>query len=148
MKTRTLTHQDTFEANAVELFNLLHTPSAIKEWWGAAQAIVIPKVGGLWIATWGASEDQPDYITAAKISAFNPPHTLELKDYQYHSNIDEPLPIEMDINTTFQVKPVANGATLKVIQDGLPDQAEADEFYNACVQGWQDTFGGIHDFLA
>lgn len=35
-----------------EVFELLHTPSAIRHWWGAARAIVLAQPGGIWTATW------------------------------------------------------------------------------------------------
>jgi uncharacterized protein YndB with AHSA1/START domain len=60
MPTRKHTHEELFPATPVLLFALLHTPSAIRGWWGAARAIVIPKEGGIWCATWGADEDAPE----------------------------------------------------------------------------------------
>src|SRR4051812_17911923 len=66
MKTRCLTHETDLPVPPEKVFALLHTPSAIRACWGTSQAIVVPKEGGFWIASWGPM-DNPDYITAFKI---------------------------------------------------------------------------------
>jgi uncharacterized protein YndB with AHSA1/START domain len=148
MNTRTLTHQDTFVADTDELFQLLHTPSAIRHWWNADRAIVIPQTGGMWVAAWGESEDSPDYITAAVIAEFTPHKRLVLQDYQYYSAVEDPLPFDANITTTFEVQDSEKGSSLQVIQDGFPSDSNADEFFQACKQGWIDTFDGIRSYLS
>ena len=64
MSTRKHVHEEIFPASVERLFTLLHTPSAIRRWWGAAHAIVVPETGGTWAAVWGEAEDDPDYIAA------------------------------------------------------------------------------------
>jgi uncharacterized protein YndB with AHSA1/START domain len=141
------THEEIFPVSAERLFALLHTPSAIRGWWGAARAIVVPEEGGLWAAAWGEDEDAPDYITVATLKVFDPPRRMTLGDYRYVSK-DGPLPFEADFVTTFEVEAVERAsARLRVIQDGFPDGAEADDFYAACETGWRDTFAGIRRFL-
>ncbi|MDY7094812.1 MAG: SRPBCC domain-containing protein [Acidobacteriota bacterium] len=141
------THEEIFPISAERLFALLHTPSAIRGWWGAARVIVVPEEGGLWAAAWGEDEDAPDYITVSTLQSFDPPRKMTLGDYRYVSN-DGPLPFEADFVTTFEVEPVDDeSARLRVIQDGFPDAAEADDFYAACESGWRDTFAGIRRFL-
>ncbi|KAA3655122.1 MAG: SRPBCC domain-containing protein [Calditrichaeota bacterium] len=146
MNTRKHIHEESFPTSPERLFSLLHTPSAIRGWWGASRVIVLPETGGIWAATWGDQEDDPEYITSAKIREFQPPQRLVLCDYQYYTK-SGPLPFEMDFVTEFLVTPHDDGASLKVIQDGFPAGSEADEFYAACVKGWKDTFAGIHRFL-
>ena len=40
MTTRKHVHEETFDADPETLFALLHTPSAICQWWGASHVIV------------------------------------------------------------------------------------------------------------
>lgn len=140
-------HEETFDASAEELFELLHTPSAIREWWGASRAIVIPKEGGVWAAAWGEDEDAPDYITTATMTVFDPPRRLVFADYAYASK-DGPLPFDADFVTEFLVEPAADGTILRVTQDGFPDSAGGQEFLQACEKGWRDTFAGIRRYLS
>lgn len=65
MQTRTHVHEEVFASSADRVFALLHTPSAIRQWWGAASAIVVPERGGLWAAAWGLNEDAPEFVTYA-----------------------------------------------------------------------------------
>ena len=76
MSTRRHVHEETFPVAPDRLFALLYTPSAIRGWWGAARAVVLAEPGGVWAATWGADEDDPDYITAATIREFDPPRRM------------------------------------------------------------------------
>lgn len=139
-------HEELFTATPERLFRLLHTPSDIRGWWGAATAIVLAAQGGFWAATWGDDEDAPDYVTVARVAVFEPPRRLVLEDTCYTSK-DGPLPFDAHFETVFEVEQRRGGAQLRVTQSGFPDGPEADDFYAACDRGWRATFAGIHRFL-
>ena len=145
-KTRAHTHAETFAVPSESLFALLHTPSAICDWWGAARAVVIPEKGGIWVAAWGVDEDAPDYITAATIRTFERPRRMVLDEYRYWAQMG-PLPFDADFVTEFEVIDRQDGALLRVTQDGFPAGREGDDFYAACEVGWRDTFMGIRRYL-
>lgn len=147
MATRAHVHEEIFSAGPETVFALLHTPSAIREWWGASRAVIIPQAGGVWAAAWGEDEDDPDFITVATMQVFDPSHRIVFGDYRYESK-SGPLPFDANFVTEFTVKSTPEGTLLRVCQDGFPAGSEADEFYAACEQGWRDTFQGIRDFLA
>jgi uncharacterized protein YndB with AHSA1/START domain len=146
MATRKHIHEEVFPATPQEIFALLHTPSAIRRWWSAARAIVLPEPGGTWAATWGESEDEPDYITIAVIREFAPPRRMVLTDYRYRAK-SGPLPFHADFVTSFEVEARADGALLRMVQDGFPADSIADAFYAGCQKGWCDTFAGIRQYL-
>lgn len=129
-----------------ETFALLSTPSAIRGWWSAARVVVAPRPRGLWVATWGDDEDAPDYVSAARILAWEPPHRLRLGDFEYYTRTGG-LPFDAPLETEFLVADAPNGSTLTVTQSGFPDDAIADDFYAACERGWADTFAGIARFV-
>lgn len=147
MKIRTLVHEEVFPVAPETLFALLHTPSAIRGWWGAARAVVVAEPDGSWVAAWGDAEDDPDYIAVATIREFDPPERLVLSDYRYHAK-SGPLPFEATFVTEFEVAAHPKGAVLRVAQSGFPEEPEADGFYAACEKGWRDTFAGIRRYLA
>jgi uncharacterized protein YndB with AHSA1/START domain len=147
MTTRCHVHGEGFAAAPEELFALLVTPSAIRSWWGAARVIVLAEPGGLWAATWGELEDDPDYVTVATIRELDPPRRMVLTDYRYRAR-SGPLPFQADFTTTFEVVPHGAGALLRVSQDGFPAGPEGDAFFAGCQQGWKDTFAGIRRYLA
>jgi uncharacterized protein YndB with AHSA1/START domain len=147
MATRKHVHEEVFPVPAERVFALLHTPSAIRRWWGAARVVVLPEPGGVWAATWGDAEDDPDYITVATIRAFEPPRRLVLADYRYRARTG-PLPFAAEFVTEFFVRPHTDGSVLRVTQDGFPVGSEADAFYAGCVKGWCDTFEGIRQYLS
>ena len=146
MTTRCHVHEEQFNTSPERLFAILHTPSAIREWWNVSRAIVLAQPGGIWAATWGDDEDNPDYITAAKIREFEPPRRMVLTDYRYLAKTG-PLPFRANFVTEFVVVPQSDGAILRVTQDGFPAGPEADEFYRGCEIGWRNTFAGIRRFL-
>lgn len=146
MKTRKHTHLIELPAGPNEVFRILITPSAIRQWWNADRAIVIASQGGIWAAAWGQKEDDPDYVTAATIKVFDPPHRLVLADSRYYAKSGQP-PFDAEMTTEFVVEESPNGATLRVIQDGFPADTVADEFYAACETGWKTTFDNIKQYL-
>jgi uncharacterized protein YndB with AHSA1/START domain len=107
----------------------------------------MPESGGMWAAVWGDSEDDPDYVTVARIREFDPPRTLVLSDYRYRAK-SGPMPFQADFSTSFTIAPTTTGSTLRVAQAGFPCDTAADEFYAACVRGWTATFAGIRTFLS
>lgn len=145
MKHRCLTQETDLPVPPEKVFALLHTPSAIRAWWGASQAIVVPQEGGFWIASWGPM-DNPDYISAFKIKVFAPPRLLVLADAFYHAKTG-PLPFQAKFLVAFTVEPKGKGSLLRVEQDGFPADASADAFYKACTEGWGKTFEGIRKFV-
>lgn len=147
MSLRRHVHEELLPCAPERLFALLHTPSAIRAWWGAARVIVLPERGGIWAATWGGSEDDPDYVTVATIGTFDPPRRLVLTDYHYRAR-SGPLPFDAAFVTEFLVTPHPDGAVLRVTQDGFPADPAADAFYAACQTGWRETFAGIRSYLA
>jgi uncharacterized protein YndB with AHSA1/START domain len=145
MNTRNHTHEIELKAMPETVFAALHTPSAIRQWWSASQAIVFAQEGGVWSAAWGA-EDDPDYVASFRIRIFEPPHRMVLTDYQYLAKSGA-LPFQADMMVTFSVEAQTNGCTLRVVQDGFPADQVADDFYAACEVGWQNTFEGIRRFF-
>ena len=146
MATRKHVHEETFGVSSERLFAILHTPSAIRNWWGASRVVVLAEPNGLWAAAWGGDEDNPEYITAATITAFEPPRRMVLSDYLYRAKTG-PLPFQAQFVTEFLVTLCAGGATLRVTQDGFPASLDADVYFAACKKGWADTFAGIRRFL-
>lgn len=144
---RKQTHEIELGVDCAEVFQLLITPSAIRKWWSATSVVVIPQPGGTWTAAWGEDEDDPDFITTATIEVFEPAARMILSEYKYFSS-NGPLPFEAEFRTEFSTRPCKDGCILRVEQDGFPDDPEADEFYDGCKQGWQETFQAIERYLA
>jgi hypothetical protein len=78
-------------------------------WWGVARAVVLQQPNGIWAATRGESEDDPDYITVATIREFEPPRRLILGDYRYRAK-SGPLPFNAEFVTEIVVLPQLTGA--------------------------------------
>jgi uncharacterized protein YndB with AHSA1/START domain len=146
METRRHVHEEPFSVSPERMFETLITPSAIRSWWGASKAIVTPKIDGVWIATWGDDEDAADYVSSFKIKAFEPPKRLLLTDGKYQAKSGQP-PFELRMTAEFVIEPWGQGCTLRVINDGFPVDEVADDFYDACLVGWQNTFEGIRKYF-
>jgi len=138
METRSIEREVEVPTTPRQTFELLITPSAIRAWWSVARAIVVPRAGGFWAATWGADEDRPDYVMAATIEVFEPLRRLVLGDYRYAARTGA-LPFEMDARVAFEVRPTGHGSLLHVCQTGIPAEAVADEYHAGCERGWSET---------
>ena len=147
MKTRTLKYHESFDATAEHLFGVLLRPSAIRKWWSASSAIVVPEQGGRYAVAWGEDEDAPEYVTVTSIRTLDAPSHFGLADHYYYGR-PGPLPFEARIEIDFDLEAGEAGTRLQVTQRGFPAGPEADEFYAACVKGWRDVFAGIRAYLA
>lgn len=142
MTTRAITRSIELPAPPATVFGWLVTPRAICRWWGAERALVIPELGGYWMAAWGASPDAPDYVTAARLTQYDPPNRLALGETRYAARAG-PLPFAMAMTIEFRLEAVGPGTRLTVVQDGIPADSIADEYHAACLQGWTDTLAGL-----
>lgn len=146
METRSHEHEIELNAGAEKVFDSLISPAAICVWWQASSAIVIPRKGGIWIATWGDTED-PDYITSHKMTEFERPKTIVFDEAEYIAK-SAPPPFELETVTRFEIESISDEkCVLKVIQTGFPAESYADEFYAACETGWKDTFNGMKNYI-
>lgn len=143
---RQLEHSQICVQRPAQVFKALTTPSAIRQWWSASRAIVIPANNGVYDVAWGP-EDDPEYVSAAVIKLYNPPHQLQLHQYRYASQ-DGPLPFDATIEVHFTLEPHPEGTVITVVQSGFPDDSSADDFYAACQKGWRDTLRALSEFVA
>lgn len=139
-------HTDIHGCSPQRVFRALITPSDIRQWWGASRAVVIPQLGGIWCAMWGDDEDNPHYVSAAKISRFEPDQSLRMSDFVYQSP-DGGLPFEANIETEFIIESIPAGTRLTVHQTGIPEGSIADDFFAGCQKGWHDTLAAMQDYL-
>ena len=133
--------------SADEAFAALITPSAIRTWWSASKAIVVPEKGGMWMATWGEDEDAPEYISGVTLSVFEPPRRLVMSNMKYIAHTGR-LPFEADLPVEFTIQPAESGCTIHVNQTGFPDDPIADEHYRRCEVGWEETLASLKAFLS
>lgn len=129
------------------LFQALISPSDICMWWNARTAIVLPREGGFWTATWGKDENDPEYITFARLTQFEPSRRLVMADFEYLAKGQPPLPFARDLSTEFAIESAGDAAILTVTQSGFPDSTEADEFFRGCCQGWTNTLQSLRDYF-
>jgi hypothetical protein len=102
----------------------------------------------VWAAAWG-DEDDPDYVSAAMITIFDPPRRLVLAEFNYCAKTGS-LPFDTDRMTTeFLISDAGAGsATIRVVQDGFPIGTIADEFYAGCDVGWRHTLDSLSRYLS
>ncbi len=125
-----------------KVFNALITPSLIKKWWRASQAIVVPDEGGTYALTWGENIDKPEYISTAKITEFKPNIKLALSEYTYLKH-HEYLPFKANFKVKFTIECFNNYCVLSVAHTGFPNEKVVDDFYADCEQSWVERLEAI-----
>jgi len=144
--SRQVRHEAGLRVPPEAAFAALVTAGAIRAWWGAARAVVVPRVGGTWAAAWGADEDAPDFVTTARIAEYRPPHRLVLADYEVVAKTG-PQPFRATFTVTFQIAASEAGSRLTVTQDGFPFDPVADAFLAGCEAGWRDSVAALGRFV-
>ncbi|HVF30936.1 MAG TPA: SRPBCC domain-containing protein [Pyrinomonadaceae bacterium] len=134
-----------FGVSAERMFEVLMTLTAIRSWFGASTAIVEAREGSSWMTAWGEDESGLEFVTSFGILKFEPPARV-LLGYGKLRNEDR-WPIATNITTDLVVEPTSTGCTLRIIQELDPHDELLDEYFDACVTGWQNSFEGIRNYL-
>ena len=99
------------------------------------------------MAVWGDDPDNPEYISGATITGYDPPRRLTLGNTKYVAHTG-PLPFDADLPFEFIIEPEDSGCVLRVTQTGFPDEPVADEHFQGCVTGWANTLESLKNFLS
>jgi uncharacterized protein YndB with AHSA1/START domain len=137
--------EEPFSVPPERMFEILITPSAIRSWWGAATAVVDARKGGSWITAWGEGERPSHFVSSFEILEFDPPSRLVLGAGKLMS--ESMWPIQTDMTTEFVVTPQPVGCTLRIVQQLAPHEPLLDDYFDACVAGWQNSYQGIRSYL-
>lgn len=126
-----------------DIFKALINPSAIKAWWQAQTAIVVPAVNGIYAASWGEDIDDADYITVSTITEITSNSSLSLEYVSYYAK-EEQLPFDAKMNVLFTIRPMTETETMLIVkQTGIPDDPIADDYFDGCTKGWTQVLSNI-----
>jgi uncharacterized protein YndB with AHSA1/START domain len=134
-----------FAVPAERMFDVLVTPSAVRSWFGASTAIIDAHEGGSWVTAWGDGENNSEFVTSFKILKFDSPKRILLGHGKLRT--EDKWPIATNITTDLIIEPNATGCILRIIQELAPPDPLLDDYFDACVAGWQNSFEGIRNYL-
>ena len=134
-----------FAVTPERMFEILITPAAVRGWFGASTAVIDPRKGGSWVAAYGEGEGDRDFVNSFRILEYDPPRRLFLGAGKLLT--ENKWPIATNITTDLLVEPHPGGCTLRIIQELDPHDALLDDYFDACIAGWQNSFEGIRNYL-
>jgi len=124
------------------VFNTLITPSMIKQWWYVSSAIVIPEINGIYALTWGEDIDHAEFTTVSRITEFEFSKRLVMVNEIYYSP-NGSLPFDAQLEASFSLVEQEGGTLLTLLQEGIPEDNTADEFYQGALVGWENTLKSL-----
>ena len=137
--------EEPFGITPERMFTVLTTPSAIRSWWGATNVVIDPREGGSWVTAAGEGEQKAEWVTSFQIMEFDPPNRMVLGSGKYITGNN--WPIETGMTTEMIVERQPSGCILRIVQELDPADPLLDDFFDACVAGWQNSFEGIRNYL-
>lgn len=137
--------EELFGCTPERMFEVLTFPNAIRSWWGASLVVIDPRKGGTWVTAAGDGENESEFINSFDILEFDPPNRMMLGGGKYFAGTN--WPIKTGMTTEFLVDAVPTGCTLRIVQELTPADALLDDYFDACVAGWQNSFEGIRNYL-
>ena len=143
---RTISFSENFPCTPQELFDALHTPSALRSWWNADQVIIIPRKNGMFAVAWGENEDDPDYISSGIYRVYDPPYKSMIEDLRYYTKSD-PIDFGSLMSITHKITPRNSEAHLQLTHTGFPEGTEADAYFEACIQGWATSLKNLRTYV-
>ena len=111
----------------------------------------------LWVTTRPRSLDEHDrYADSASPKAdccvapppileFDPPHRMLLGSGKYFAGNN--WPIRTNMTTDLLIEPQPEGCILRIVQELAPPDELLNDFFDACVAGWQNSFEGMRNYL-
>ena len=144
-ETRRQIIEEPFGITPERMFKVLTTPSAIRSWWGASTVVIDPRKGGSWVTGVGDGNVNAEFVNSFEILEFDPPHRMLLGAGKYFAGNN--WPIVTNMTTEFVVEPVPAGCILRIVQELSPADPLLEDFFDACVMGWQNSFEGIRNYL-
>jgi len=145
MKARCEELAEPFGVSPERMFKILITPTAVRGWFGASTAIIDPREGGSWVAAFGAGARDTEFVSSFAILKFDPPKRMLLGSGKLFT--ENKWPIVTNMTTDLIIEPHASGCTFRIIQELDPYDELLDDYFDACVAGWQNSFEGIRNYL-
>jgi uncharacterized protein YndB with AHSA1/START domain len=145
MEKRRQELEEPFGITPERMFEVLTTPSAIRSWWGASSVVIDPLKGGSWVTAAGDGDRNAEYINSFEILEFDPPTRMLLGSGKYFTGNN--WPIQTNITTELIVEPQPAGCILRIVQESSPADPLLNDYFDACVAGWQNSFQGIRNYL-
>lgn len=143
MSTRSQWHEIELPVPPAALFNLLLSPKAIRGKWNNTAAVVT-EVDGAWVIAWGQRENDPDYVSGARIKSFQAPKLVKLA-FEYARSRSGALPFANGMMAELTIQQKGAGSLLRVTHAGLP--ADNDDYFNAVADGWRAALQGLGALL-
>ena len=144
-ETRRQILEEPFGVMQERMFEILTKPSAIRSWWGASTVVIDPRQGGSWVTASGDDEKSAEFVNSFEILEFDPPNRILLGAGKYFAG--ENWPIQTNMTTELLVEPQPAGCILRIVQELSPADPLLDDFFDACVAGWQNSFEGIRNYI-
>jgi uncharacterized protein YndB with AHSA1/START domain len=144
-ETRRQILEESFGVEPERMFEVLTTPEAIRSWWGASSVIIDARKGGSFVTSVSDGESHAEYINSFHIVDIEPPSRILLGGGRYFAGTN--WPIRTNMTTEFLIEPQPEGCILQIIQELSPADPLLDDFFDACVAGWQNSFEGIRNYI-
>ena len=144
-ETRRQILEEPFGVPPERMFEVLTTPAAIRSWWGASSVVIDARKGGSFIAATNDGEASAEFINSFQILEFEPPLRLLLGGGKYYAGAN--WPIRTDMTTELVIERQPAGCNLQIVVELAPADPLLDDFFDACVAGWQNSFEGIRNYI-
>jgi uncharacterized protein YndB with AHSA1/START domain len=144
-ETRREVLAEPFGVTPERMFEVLTTPSAIRSWWGASSVVIDARKGGSWVTASGEGDKDNDYVNSFAIVEYDPPTRMLLGSGKYYTGNN--WPIRTNMTTEILIERQPEGCILKIVQELDPPDPLLDDYFDACVAGWQNSFEGIRNYL-
>jgi len=116
----------------------------LKQWWGASDALVDARKGGLWTLGWKETSGGYKYAVSGVIKSLLPAKRLRIEPLVY-LNAERTILGPMRLSVSLREK---EGRTrVNIRQDGFGQGTEWDWYYQAVRSGWVDALRNLKQFL-
>jgi uncharacterized protein YndB with AHSA1/START domain len=141
---KAVTRSVTIAASPARTFQALIDPHDLKRWWGANEAVIAPRNGGVWSLGWHAYGQDNFYTTSASIQRIAHARELRMTNVMYFRPDMKPLgPMRL----SFHLRKKGKSTVLTVRQTGYGKGKHWDWYYQSVQNGWEESLWNLKRYL-
>ncbi|SMD32330.1 Uncharacterized conserved protein YndB, AHSA1/START domain [Reichenbachiella faecimaris] len=129
---------------AEKIIEAFINPARLKEWWQVEQALIEPKVNGVYTLVWQVTPQGLGFVSSGQIASYDPASELIIDKFVY---LNPTKSLLGPMSLTIRVNPQEAGSELYLCQDGYQSGGDWDWYYAAVKQAWPDLLQNFKKYI-
>ncbi|HKZ53215.1 MAG TPA: SRPBCC domain-containing protein [Candidatus Acidoferrales bacterium] len=144
LKARKVSRSVQVQVGAERALQAFLESGQVQEWWGASQALIEARKGGVWTLAWTGPGQGYNYVVSGVVKSLLPGRRARIEPLVYFNPERAPLgPMRL----TILVREKDGRTRVSVRQEGFREGPDWDWYFEAVAGSWKEALGNLKRFL-